>query len=168
MGSATLGARSVDARDITDPRALRNELILGSMVDRTLLRLIYRSSFSLTVNHRDTFTGVVDNDRARTIAALGEAARDPDGTRFAEEFDTPGHVHLLKAAPDLLADRQGHTELGVALADLADVPPAVVVCEMLDDRTRGALSRSSAASYASDNDYVFLNGASVVERVRDS
>ena len=127
-----------------------------------------RSSFSLTVNHRDTFTGVVDNDRARTIAALGEAARDPDAVRFAEAFDTPGHVHLLRAAPDLLADRQGHTELGVALAELAGVPPAVVVCEMLDDRTGGALSRSSAAAYAGDNDYVFLDGTSVVERVRDS
>ena len=33
-----------------------------------------RSSFSITVNHRDTFTGVTDEDRALTISALGEAA----------------------------------------------------------------------------------------------
>ena len=32
-----------------------------------------RSSFSITVNHRDTFTGVTDEDRALTISALGEA-----------------------------------------------------------------------------------------------
>ncbi len=30
-----------------------------------------RSSFSLTVNHRDTYTGVTDKDRSRTIQALG-------------------------------------------------------------------------------------------------
>ncbi|WP_254544714.1 3,4-dihydroxy-2-butanone-4-phosphate synthase [Halomarina pelagica] len=124
-----------------------------------------RSSFSLTVNHRDTFTGVVDNDRARTIAELGEAARDPDAVDFATEFDTPGHVQLLKAAPELLDDRQGHTELGIALADLAGVPPAVVVCEMLDDQTGGALSRSGAESYARDNDAVFLNGGTIVDKL---
>ena len=126
-----------------------------------------RSSFSLTVNHRDTFTGIVDNDRARTIAELGAAARDPEAVDFAAEFDMPGHVHLLKAAPGLLDDRRGHTELGVALADLADVPPAVVVCEMLDDQTGGALSRSSAESYARDNDAVFLNGGTVVDELDD-
>jgi 3,4-dihydroxy 2-butanone 4-phosphate synthase len=125
-----------------------------------------RSSFSLTVNHRNTFTGIVDNDRARTIAALGDAARNPEETAFAAEFDTPGHVHLLKAAPELLEDRRGHTELGLALAELADHPPAVVVCEMLDDQTGGALSRANAASYAGDNDFVLLDESTIVEEVR--
>ena len=134
---------------------------------QTDIRYDDRSSFSLTVNHRETFTGIVDNDRARTISALGDAARTPGETDFATEFDTPGHVHLLKAAPNLFADRRGHTELGITLAELADVPPAVVVCEMLDDRTGGALSRSSAADYADENDYVFLSGTSIVERVRE-
>lgn len=122
-----------------------------------------RSSFSLTVNHHDTFTGIVDNDRARTIAALGDAALNPTETDFATEFDTPGHIHLLKAAPNLLDDRQGHTELGIALAELAGLPPAVAICEMLDGKTGGALSRSNAESYASDNDLVFLNGASIID-----
>lgn len=122
-----------------------------------------RSSFSLTVNHRRTYTGITDNDRARTISILGKAARDPKAFNFASEFDMPGHVHLLKAAPDLLNDRQGHTELGIVLAKLADVPPAVVVCEMLDDETGGALSKSNAASYASKNDFVFLDGAAILD-----
>jgi len=124
-----------------------------------------RSSFSLTVNHRDTFTGIVDNDRAQTISALGEAARNPDDVDFAAEFDTPGHVHLLKAAPNLLEDRQGHTELGVALAEMADVPPAAVVCEMLDDETGGALSRTNAAAYAGENDFVFLDESTIIDEV---
>jgi 3,4-dihydroxy 2-butanone 4-phosphate synthase len=124
-----------------------------------------RSSFSLTVNHRDTFTGIVDNDRARTIAELGAAARDPANTDFASEFDVPGHVHLLKAAPNLLEDRQGHTELGVALAELAELPPAVVVCEMLDDNTGGALSRTNASAYAGNNDLVFLDEAEIADEM---
>ena len=67
-----------------------------------------RSSFSLTVNHRDTYTGITDEDRALTITELAAAAADPAGTDFASEFRAPGHVTLLRAAPDLVADRRGH------------------------------------------------------------
>ena len=124
-----------------------------------------RSSFSLTVNHRDTYTGITDNDRSRTIRALGAAAAAPDETAFAEEFRVPGHVHLLKAAPDLLAHREGHTELGVALAEAADLPPAVVVCEMLDDETGEALTPVDARAYADRHDFTYLEGRDVLERL---
>ncbi|QLG48848.1 3,4-dihydroxy-2-butanone-4-phosphate synthase [Natrinema halophilum] len=123
-----------------------------------------RSSFSLTVNHRDTYTGITDEDRSTTIQALGEAAGSPDGTAFAEEFRVPGHVHLLKAAPDLLAQREGHTELGVALADAADLTHAVVVCEMLDDETGEALSPADAKDYADRYGFVYLEGGEIVDR----
>jgi len=43
-----------------------------------------RSSFSLPVNHRETFTGITDEDRARTIVELAVSAAavdaDPAGT----------------------------------------------------------------------------------------
>jgi len=126
-----------------------------------------RSSFSITVNHRTTETGITDRDRAQTISELGGAAAtaDYDGERFAAEFRTPGHVHLLRAAPELLADRVGHTELGIALADAADVSSAVVVCEMLDDDTGTALSPTDAADYAARHDLVYVEGSSLVERL---
>ncbi|MDG5818836.1 3,4-dihydroxy-2-butanone-4-phosphate synthase [Natronococcus sp. A-GB7] len=124
-----------------------------------------RSSFSLTVNHRDTYTGITDADRSLTIRTLGEAAGEPSATEFATEFRVPGHVHLLKAAPDLLAQREGHTELGLALADAADLPPAVVVCEMLDDQTGKALTPADARAYADRYDYVYLEGRDVLERL---
>ncbi|RKD98124.1 3,4-dihydroxy-2-butanone-4-phosphate synthase [Halopiger aswanensis] len=124
-----------------------------------------RSSFSLTVNHRDTYTGITDNDRSTTIRALGEAAAAPADTDFAAEFRVPGHVHLLKAAPDLLAQREGHTELGIALASAADLSPAVVVCEMLDDETGEALSPADARAYARRHDFVYLEGRDVLERL---
>lgn len=125
-----------------------------------------RSSFSLTVNHRDTHTGVTDEDRALTISALGESAAAPERTDFAATFRVPGHVHILKAAPGLLATRQGHTELGVALARAAGIPPAVVVCEMLDDRTHRARSPEHARAYADEHGMPFLDGVNVVEALR--
>ncbi|MBX0287646.1 3,4-dihydroxy-2-butanone-4-phosphate synthase [Haloarcula salinisoli] len=121
-----------------------------------------RSSFSLTVNHRDTFTGITDDDRSLTITELAALAADPDPDGFGEAFRSPGHVHLLRAAPALLADREGHTELGVALAAAADQPPAVVVCEMLDDETGGALSPADARAYAADEGLHYVEGRAIV------
>ena len=125
-----------------------------------------RSSFSLTVNHRETFTGITDEDRSLTIRELGRHAADPDADAFAGSFRAPGHVHLLRAAPDLLDDREGHTELGIALAEAAGVEPAVVVCEMLDDETGGARSPVDARRYAARHDLVYVEGADLVAAFR--
>jgi len=132
-----------------------------------------RSSFSLTVNHRETFTGITDVDRALTISELGTAAAAVengagyDAEAFAADFRSPGHVHLLRAAPGLLADRVGHTELGIALAAAADQPPAVVVCEMLDDETGGARSPVDAAAYADRHGLVYVEGEALLSRLAD-
>lgn len=125
-----------------------------------------RSSFSLTVNHRDTFTGITDKDRARTISELGRAANSPETVPFGEEFRAPGHVHLLRAAPNLLEDRAGHTELGLTLAEAANISPAVVVCEMLDDETGAALSPTAARAYADHHGIPYLEGAELVAGFR--
>lgn len=124
-----------------------------------------RSSFSLTVNHRETHTGITDEDRSLTIRELGGAAADPEATDFVEQFRSPGHVHVLRAAPDLLADRQGHTELGLALAEAAGIPPAVVVCEMLDDESGQALPPAAASAYAERNDIPYVEGAALIDRL---
>jgi 3,4-dihydroxy 2-butanone 4-phosphate synthase len=124
-----------------------------------------RSSFSLTVNHRETYTGITDEDRSLTITELAAAAEDPAVTDFAAEFRAPGHVHLLKAAPNLLDDRLGHTELGIALAHAADRAPAVVVCEMLDDETGAELLPAAARAYADRHDLPYVEGRHLVDRL---
>ncbi|ERH11633.1 MAG: 3,4-dihydroxy-2-butanone 4-phosphate synthase [halophilic archaeon J07HB67] len=130
-----------------------------------------RSSFSLPVNHRETFTGITDEDRALTIselAAAAETARSDhayDQTTFAESFRAPGHVHVLRGAPDGLADRAGHTELGLALAEAAGVQPAVVVCEMLDDDTGRALTPEAGRAYADHNGFPYVDGEELIERL---
>lgn len=122
-----------------------------------------RSASSLSVNHIDTFTGITDADRALTIRNLSACAATPDVEGFAEEFRTPGHVRLLRAAPGLLDDRQGHTELGVAIARAADCPPAAVVCEMLDDESGDALSRAAAKEYANREGLVYVEATTLVD-----
>jgi 3,4-dihydroxy 2-butanone 4-phosphate synthase len=129
-----------------------------------------RSSFSLPVNHRETFTGITDDDRALTVSELGRAAAateagEYDAEAFAETFRSPGHVNLLRGAPDLLADRQGHTELGLALADAAGQPPAIVVCEMVDDETGGAVPPAAARAYAERNGLTYVEGRDVLTRL---
>ncbi|MFB6252504.1 MAG: 3,4-dihydroxy-2-butanone-4-phosphate synthase [Halobellus sp.] len=129
-----------------------------------------RSSFSLPVNHRETFTGITDDDRALTIRRLAAVAAqagagDYDAEDFATDFRTPGHVHVLRGAPRLLSNRRGHTELGLALAEAAGLPPAVVVCEMLDQETGGARTPAAAREYARRNDFVYVEGAALIDRL---
>jgi len=136
-------------------------------VEDTAMAYGDRPSFSLSVNHRETFTGITDEDRALTIQELGRfaaeaTAGDATVVDFAERFRSPGHVQLLRAAPELLAERRGHTELGIALANAADLPPAVVVCEMLTDGD-GAQSRETAREYAATHGIPFLRGEWLIE-----
>jgi len=70
-------------------------------------------------------TGVSAFDRAATIQALANPAAHP------EDFARPGHVFPLAAAPEGLADRTGHTEGAVGLAQLAELPPVVAMCEIM-------------------------------------
>jgi 3,4-dihydroxy 2-butanone 4-phosphate synthase len=51
---------------------------------------------------------------------------------------------------------------------MAGIPPAVVVCEMLDNSSGGSLSRSNAISYARNNDFVFLDQSSILEPVSET
>ncbi|MBP1923123.1 3,4-dihydroxy 2-butanone 4-phosphate synthase [Halorubrum alkaliphilum] len=132
-----------------------------------------RSSFSLPVNHRETFTGITDADRALTITevanAANAAAADPGAyspEEFAASFRAPGHVHVLRGARSGLNDRVGHTELGLALAEAVDSAPAAVVCEMLDDETGDALAPEDAAAYAARHDIPYVEGAALVEALR--
>ncbi|WP_276259072.1 3,4-dihydroxy-2-butanone-4-phosphate synthase [Haloglomus litoreum] len=125
-----------------------------------------RSSFSLTVNHRDTRTGIPDEDRALTISELGAAAAAPASVDFAATFRAPGHVHLLRGASGLLAERRGHTELSLALARAAGRAPATVVCEMLDDETGRALPPTAARNYARAENLVYVEGRDIVAELQ--
>ena len=125
------------------------------------------SSFSLWVNHKNTFTGITDRDRALTITAVAEQVKkslNGGGTHFSESFRTPGHCALLRAADNLLDQRRGQTELSVALARMAGVTPSITICEMLDDESGYALPKAGAKAYAKKHGFVFVEGGEVLER----
>lgn len=110
-----------------------------------------KPSFSIAVNHRSTFTGITDQDRALTISKMAEVCKNIDSggvDEFARDFRAPGHVPILIASKRLLQDRMGHTELCVYLAKLAGIIPAVAICEMMDSATHRALSIETAQEYA--------------------
>lgn len=145
----------------------KNYPALGNTVERGGdLAYDSRSSFSIWVNHRKTRTGIPDNDRALTINELSkitEQALNGENTDFGSEFRTPGHVALLRAADRLVHERRGQTELSIAIAKMAGVTPAMVVCEMLDDASGKALSKEDAMEYARLHGLVFLEGQEIVD-----
>lgn len=128
-----------------------------------------RPAFSITVNHRSTFTGVTDIDRARTVLELANlskkalASYGDSAKEFAAEFKAPGHVHLLLEADDSLRERRGHTELSVYLCGVARLTPAAVICEMLDGTTYKALSFEEARKFAGLNSIPVIEAEQVLE-----
>ena len=72
------------------------------------------SSFSLWVNHRDTFTGITDRDRALTVNAIADAniiewTVPNDATHFMLNFETTANsdsqvVSILVSASDKKSD----------------------------------------------------------------
>lgn len=122
-----------------------------------------KSAFSITINHRKTFTGITDSDRACTIKELALLCKNGDYANFGKYFRSPGHVTLLRAADGHVLKRRGHTELSIALAEMAGTTKIAVCCEMMDDVSKGSMTTDDVEKYAEKNNLVFLSGAEVVE-----
>jgi 3,4-dihydroxy 2-butanone 4-phosphate synthase len=124
---------------------LHNISVGDSTISKIILGLAPygdKPSFSISINHLDTYTGVTDSDRALTISEMARISSEIDNggrDQFVRFFRTPGHVPLLIAAKGLLEERMGHTELGIYLVKSANLAPSVVICEMLDSSTYKAL-----------------------------
>jgi 3,4-dihydroxy 2-butanone 4-phosphate synthase len=125
-----------------------------STKDSTLSKMILgnapygdRPSFSISINHIDTYTGITDLDRALTVNEMSKICAQIDNggkDQFVRYFRTPGHVPLLIEARGLLKERLGHTELAVNSMKLANLIPSAVICEMLDSTTFRALTLDKA------------------------
>lgn len=121
-------------------------------------------TFSISVNHKQTYTGITDRDRALTIKEMANLYNSTDAkSEFISSFATPGHVPLLLASRGLLATRQGHTEMSVYLAELAKLTPVTAICEMMDSQTYSALSVEKAMKFAKENTVPFIDGKELLE-----
>jgi 3,4-dihydroxy 2-butanone 4-phosphate synthase / GTP cyclohydrolase II len=86
------------------------------------------TAYTVSVDARDGIsTGISATDRARTIRVLVDSATEP------YELTRPGHVFPLRALVGGVLRRAGHTEAAVDLARLAGLPPAGVLCEIVND-----------------------------------
>ncbi|ENN88608.1 hypothetical protein RHSP_64431 [Rhizobium freirei PRF 81] len=103
-----------------------DELDIPLMVPRNTE--VLKTAFTVSVDYiPGTTTGISAADRAATVQALVR-----DGSR-PEEFARPGHIFPLRAHPNGVLSRPGHTEAAVDLARLAGLAPAGVICEVAND-----------------------------------
>ena len=128
-----------------------------------------KSSFSLYINHRKTFTGITDNDRSLTMKKFAELIKRINTLdsrsavkELGKEFRSPGHVPICVASENLLNERKGHTELVIALMQMAELTPAGSGCEIMGDNGK-AFSKEDALRYAKKNNLVFLEGEEIVK-----
>ena len=123
-----------------------------------------RPTFSISINHYQTYTGITDHDRALTINEMANLYKvENNRKKFVSSFKTPGHVPLLIASKGLLVNRQGHTEMSVYLTRIAELTPVTAICEMMDAETYSALSFERAQKYAKQNAIPFVDGKELIE-----
>lgn len=96
-------------------------------------REAHKTAFTISIDAAQGITtGISAADRARTIQLLAD--QSTDGSAFVQ----PGHIFPLQAIEGGVLRRAGHTEAAVDLAKMAQLPPAGVICEIMnEDGTMG-------------------------------
>ncbi len=101
-------------------------LRLDPMVQKSTDR--HGTAFLVSVDAKEgTTTGISAEERAKTAALLADPASS------SEDFFRPGHMFPLEARRGGVLKRAGHTEAAVDLAVLAGLPPAGVICEIMNE-----------------------------------
>ncbi len=130
-----------------------------------------KSSFGLTINHRKTYTGITDKDRALTASEYAKVLFSGKSTEeirkdIGVNFRAPGHIHLLNTSEKILESRFGHTELCTALMYMAGVYPSATICEMMGDDF-GSRPKDSVAEYAKEKGIQIIDGDQVIAQWKE-
>lgn len=94
------------------------------------------TSYTVSCDARAAGTGVSASDRLMTFRLLA----DPESS--ADDLRRPGHVFPLRAHPEGLLGRRGHTEAAVDLVSRAGLLQAGVLGELVNDD--GSMMRGDA------------------------
>ena len=86
-----------------------------------------QTAFLTPLDHLTARTGITAEERAKCVREIANPESGPD------DFQRPGHVHMLMAKAGGVLRRAGHTEAAVDLARMAGLAPAGVLCEILND-----------------------------------
>ncbi|CAM6113215.1 unnamed protein product [Calypogeia fissa] len=123
-GIVCVGMKGSDLDRLNLPQMVRSEENDEAMV----------TAFTVSVDARvGTTTGVSAGERAKTVVALASAECT------SGDFKRPGHIFPLRAREGGVLKRAGHTEAAVDLTELAGLPPAGVLCELVN--ADGSMSR---------------------------
>jgi 3,4-dihydroxy 2-butanone 4-phosphate synthase / GTP cyclohydrolase II len=147
-------ARGLICATVTQTRA--DALGLPLMADHN--QEAFRTAFTVSVDAHPRFgvtTGISAADRAKTIQLLVDPDTQPGDLR------RPGHVFPLRAVPGGVLRRVGQTEASVDLARLAGLPPAGVICEIMNDDGTMA-RRPQLEDFARLHDLRFITVAQIV------
>ena len=88
----------------------------------------YSTNFTLSIEAATgVTTGISAADRATTVLAAVQREATPN------DLVQPGHIFPLMAQPGGVLVRAGHTEAGCDLARLAELEPAAVIVEILNE-----------------------------------
>jgi 3,4-dihydroxy 2-butanone 4-phosphate synthase/GTP cyclohydrolase II len=139
---------------ITAERA--DELDLRPMSENNTEAL--STAFTVSVDAAARFgvtTGISAWDRAKTIQVCLDPESKPSDLR------RPGHVFPLRARAGGVLRRVGQTEASVDLARLAGLPPAGVICEILNDDGTMA-RRPQLEEFAARHGLKFITVAQIV------
>jgi len=116
------------------PRERLEELEIPMMVAQN--EDPHRTAYTITVDYKyGTTTGISAHDRALTARALASS------TSKASDFSKPGHLVPLRAREGGVLTRRGHTESAVDLCELTGIPPAGLLCELVNDDEQGTMAR---------------------------
>lgn len=130
------------------PATLADELDLPLMVPDNKDK--FRTAYTVSVDAAEgVTTGISAADRARTLRVLGDPASKPD------DLVRPGHILPLRAHPDGVLGRPGHTEAAVELVQMAGAGQVGVIAELLHFNGN-LLSFAEAADVARSNGLVYL------------
>ncbi len=102
------------------------ELDIHAMVARNTASLGTRFTVSIDAATGVT-TGISAADRARTVDVFIDPKTNPS------DLARPGHIFPLEAQAGGVLKRAGHTEAVVDLCRAADLYPAGLLCEIMDD-----------------------------------
>jgi 3,4-dihydroxy 2-butanone 4-phosphate synthase/GTP cyclohydrolase II len=118
----------------------------------------YRTAYTVSVDASPRFgvtTGISAHDRATTIHVAVDTAAVPSDLRHG------GHVFPLRAREGGVLQRVGHTEAAVDLARLADLSPAGVICEILNEDGSSS-RRPQLEAFAQEHGITFITVAQLV------
>ena len=115
-----------------------------------------RTAYTVTVDAAaGVSTGISAADRAHTARVLANRRSRPD------DLTRPGHVLPLRARPDGVLARPGHTEAAVDLTRLAGLRPVGVIAEVVRDD--GDLMRApELRRFADEHGLVMISIAQLV------